>query len=377
MDLESMQAGGKPAEQEDLQMGTKWDQLVPGLGIKRNKRGSVWVLKYRFAGRQVWTTLGDIEMLTREEARALARVRKWAAKNGEAPPPKRRSSSLRVVDFCKIYLERHAKPQKKSWHKDQSRIRLYIAPLLGHLRLTDVDKRLIATIHQDIGSTKPYAANRVLEQLQTMFNLAAEWGYMPENLKNPAAGIRAFPETKRTRWLTSEEMSRLAAVLGSLPGGYSTYFWLLLLTGCRRSEMATLRWSHVDLEAGFIHFPKTKSGKPHTLPLSSAAMALLCALPARNAYVFPGRKKDDHWKRPDKVWQKIRRAANIPDVRLHDLRHTAASWLVQQKHSLETVRALLNHSTLHTTQRYTHLGNEHLREALEDYSKTLPVSRAG
>lgn len=357
-------------------MGITWDSSVPGLGLRKNKRSKVWILKFRNNNKQVMKVLGPADMLSRDEARALAKSTKWDAKQGKLPKPPKRLNAMSVERFCVEYMERHAKPRKKSWKKDQRRIDYYLLEKWGKRRLADISTADIAQIHSEIGKTAPIAANRLLEQLHKMFKLAATWNYYPADAINPAAGIERYKETRKTRWLTKSELERVMPLIDALPKHRATYFWLLILTSCRKSEILQLRWENVDLKHGNVFFEDTKNGEPYLMPLPSRAVDMLRELPQHGDWVFPGRKPGEHWKRPDKIWWKIRKAAGLDGVKLHALRHTVATRLLEKKYPLKTIGAVLKQKSLQATDRYAHAANEHLREVLEDHASDLPDSRS-
>ncbi len=354
---------------------TVWDKQVPGLGIRKNKRGSSsWVFKYRHSGRQVWVTLGPADLLAAPEARAQAKKIRWEAKQGHTPMPSPRAESItvetlvkRFLDFCDEHM------QLKSTEKYRSLARNHIIPMLGNRKVKDIRKSDIRKIHAQVGQKHRRAANMILEMVSSMWNRAIKQDWIPATAINPALGIERFPAVKRERWLTIDEMNRLAQALNTLEPFERAYFWLLILTGCRKSELAQLKWSQVDLENGSFYIRETKNGTPHWSPLAPQAVALLKALPRVNDFVFPGRKKNDHWQRPDKAWLRVRKSAGLDDVKLHDLRHTHGSWLAQQGNDLKLVGLSLNHRALQSTNRYVHFAKEALRTPLEQLASSLPI----
>ncbi len=352
-------------------MKAEWDKSVPGLGIRRNQKGLVWILKYRSSGKQLLVTLGPVDLISVDEARALAQRLKWEAKQGNGPQPKPRLLKKTVAELCSEYLERYARPRKKSWYKDEERIRGHIIPALGKHQVRDVTQADIANLHSKIGAKTPTTANRTLENLHKMFKLAVQWGYLPAGSINPAKGIERFPEVTKTRSMNKKELSRaIQAIDRDLPLNRRIYFWLLLITGARKTEILTLKWSDVDLDNGFVNIGITKNGEPHTLPLPANTLQMLRGLPRDSEWVFTGRK-GQHWKRPDKIWWEIRDRIDLRDVSLHTFRHTCASLLLQKNYPLKVVGEVLNHRSLTATNRYAHLEKEHLRNVLEDHAINL------
>jgi integrase len=232
----------------------------------------------------------------------------------------------------------------------------------------------VARLHRQLGEKHPYGANRLLELLSKMYELARVWGVVEEDYTNPARGIPKFREEKRDRWITPEELPRLAKAIDEEPNRPArAALWLYLLTGLRKSELLSLRWSDIDDHRQEIRLGRTKSGRSHYVPLSEAARKILQEIPRLedNAYVFPGAKPGHHLVNIDKPWRRVRQSAGIEDVRLHDLRRTMGSWLAQAGNSLHLIGRVLNHSTPSTTQVYARFGNDHVRSALESYGKQL------
>jgi integrase len=199
-----------------------------------------------------------------------------------------------------------------------------------------------------------------------MFNLAKTWELLKGD--NPAYGIKPFREEKRQRFMTPEELQKVNAALLEEPDWrWRAYFPLALMLGTRKSELLSMRWADIDPIASTWRIPETKAGNSHLLPLPKPAMEVLKALPSReqSEWVFPGDGASGHIVKPAKAWQRIRRRAGVIDVRIHDLRHTLASWLVGQGFNLPLVGRALNHSQPATTARYAHIALGPLRAALE------------
>lgn len=358
--------------EEIEEMGIHWDASVPGLGLRKNKRTKVWILKYRNNGIQTSHVIGPADVLGRDEARAIAKRIKWDAKQGKLPPPKKKVKSISVEKFCEEYLERHAKTKKPgSWHKDESRIKQYVLKAWGKKQLSSIEHADVANLHNEIGARAPVSANRLLEQLHKMFKLAMKWNYFPKDAENPAKDIDRFPESKKVRWLTKTEMERVIPLINELPLQRAAYFWMLIYTSRRRSEILKLKWKDVDLDTGTIYLGQTKNGDPDLVLMPQDAVAMLRQLPSHSEWVFPGRA-GQHWKRPDKVWWKIRKTAGIPDVSIHHLRHTVASRLLAKKYPLKVVGAVLGHKSLASSNLYAHMAKEQIRDVVEDHASDFP-----
>ena len=210
--------------------------------------------------------------------------------------------------------------------------------------------------------------NRVLVLLRYVFNLARKWN-VPGASVNPTAGLTTAPEVQRQRFLSAEETQRLIASLNADENQVAAKaILLLLLTGARRREVTRAKWEHVDWEKRTLLVPVSKSGRPRTIALNAAAIGLLRAMPPDSAspYVFPTQLTGLYCP-----WNRIRRRAGLADVRLHDLRHSFASFLVNQGVSLYVVQGLLGHTQARMTQRYAHLASQTLLDATEVVSGVI------
>jgi integrase len=260
-----------------------------------------------------------------------------------------------------------------------------ILPRLGKMRLKAIAKRDIEKLHSALKET-PYQANRVLGLLSAMFNYAIERGM---TVSNSAHGIEKFPEAKRERFLTIEEMQKLREAIEGYPDvSAHNALLLLMLTGSREGEVLKAEWEQFDLQRGTWTKParSTKQKKIEHIPLSPAARALLESMqtPGATGPLFPGRSGGARVSltRP---WRQVCRAAGLvetvtikgkrgplvryrPTLRVHDLRHNFASHLVNKGVSLQIVGKLLGHSQIATTMRYSHLQDAALRDATGIFS---------
>ena len=263
----------------------------------------------------------------------------------------------------------HAKATKRSWRSDEIISRIHILPALGHLTLDQIDSERIAELI-NVMRANGYASgttNRVLVLLRYIFNLARKWN-VPGVGANPTGGLSMAPEVHRQRFLTTEETRRLIAAIDEEQNQVAAKaIKLLLLTGGRRSEITQAKWEHVDWQRRTLLVPVSKSGKPRTITLNGAAIELLQSVPRLQSsdYIFPSPYSGHPFASLFYSWDRIRRRAGLVDVRLHDLRHSFASFLVNQGVSLYVVQGLLGHSQIRMTQRYAHLAPQTLLDAAE------------
>ncbi|MBK1631203.1 integrase [Thiohalocapsa halophila] len=366
-----------------------WDSDPPGFGVRVYPSGrKAFVLSYRVGGRKRLLTIGAYGVLTLDQARTAARAELAKVETGAADPLEDRQREARgesVRDLCAAYMERHGNA-KRSARDDARRIRQHVLPAWGGLKVKAVKRADVAALHSRIGKAgKPYEANRTLALLSKIFELARRWGYIPEDHGNPARDIDKFSEAKRDRWLTPEELPRLAQAINEEPNEAARHaLWLYLLTGARKSELLRARWADVSFERAELRLPETKAGGVHYIPLSGPALALLRQIPRTdgNPYIFPGRgargappeeraAAPAHLVNIDKPWQRVRKAAGVEDVRLHDLRRTVGSWLAQSGNSLHLIGRVLNHSNASTTQVYARFGEDSVRNALEQHGARI------
>jgi integrase len=346
------------------------DDIVRGLGVRVTATGKKsFVFEARIKGRPRRLTIGRWPDLNIVMAREKAMEICTAIARGEDPATdaKEAHKELTFGDLTAAYMDRHARPHKRSADEDENILRRYIPKGWNGRRLSDISRNEIAKLHARIGDEHGhYAANRTLALLRTMFNLARDWELFKAD--NPADGIKHFKEQKRERYLSPEELQRVNAALLEEPDWrWRAYFPIVLMLGTRRSELLAMRWADIDVTARTWRIPETKAGNTHLLPLSAPVMAILESLPSKDKseWCFPGDGASGHLMEPAKAWQRIRNRAGVPDVRIHDLRHTLASWLVAQGFNLPLVGRALNHTQVSTTARYAHLALDPVRAALE------------
>jgi integrase len=353
---------------------TIFDDDLAGFGLRLKPTGSrSFLIQYRNrGGRTRRLTIGAYGRLTPQQARAMA-VQLLAAVDRGEDPSEQRFASLHaptLEEFAARYIEDHAEKKKKasSVGEDRKLLRRYLLPAFGKRKMADISRAEVARLHGGLAAT-PYQANRVLALLSWMFNLAERWGVRPDG-SNPCRHVPRFREHQRHRFLSDDELARLGATLTEAEQqGLAVpvaAVRLLLLTGCRLSEILRLSWAEVDFDHHFLRLKDSKTG-PKVVPLGAAALALLSTLPRLpdNPFVLPGHRLGAHRGTLQSAWQHLRRLADLPDVRLHDLRHSWASMGVSAGHGLPVLGAILGHQKPATTARYAHLADHPLRAAAD------------
>lgn len=366
---------------------TIWDSDLSGFGVRVSKAGAKsYVLKYRVGAMQRWYTIGrhgspwTPEKARQEAKRLLGRV---AEGRDPAADRKRERHAETLAAFSKLYLSNYAEPFKKasSLRNDRANLNNHILPVLGAMRMNDITHGDIAQFHLSLKAS-PYMANRCVALLSHMFKKARAWGVCSGS-DNPAQGIEKFEEKARERYLSAGEISRLGRALRVVErAGRRPYavagIRLLMFTGARHSEILTLRWDYVDLDRRVLRLPDSKTGAK-TVSLSAPAVEVLSNLPriAGNPYVICGRKEGERLVNLQKFWRRLRKAALIPDVRLHDLRHSFASVGASGGMSLPVIGALLGHKRTQTTARYAHLSDDPKKAAAESIAAVIDANLRG
>jgi len=364
-----------------------WDGELPGFGVRIMPSGRrSYLVQYRTGRRSRRVTLGPHGVLTLDQARgmaieALAEVRSGGDPAGER---KERRSALTVQELANRFDAEHIQVHLKESTAGEYRrnLRRFILPVLGRHKVLEVTRADVARFHHDLRHI-PYQANRNLEIISKMFNLAEMWGLRPDG-SNPRKHLRKYPEQKRERFLSPSELRRLGEVLDTmeaerveLPSAIVAVR-LLLLSGCRLNEVMKLCWEHVDLAEGLLRLPDSKTGAK-TVQLGEAAVAVLRSIERQpfNRHVIYGTLPGKPLADLQPFWQRIRARAGLKDVRIHDLRHTYASVAVAAGQGLPMIGKLLGHSQVQTTARYAHLAGDPVRAAANDVSGVIAAGLLG
>ena len=392
---------------------TAWDGgdgSVKGFGVRRQRRDRVYMLKYRIGGRQRWYVIGPhgspwtVEGARKEARRLLGQV---AERSDPAAKRAQTKAAGSVAELCDLYLaeaptrllRKTGQPKKASTlATDAGRIERHIKPLLGRMPVAAVTRQDVENFLADVAAgktaadvkTRPRgraiveggegAATRTVGLLGGIFAYAVEKGMRHDN---PVRGVTRYKGRSSKRYLSAAELAKLGEALAAADrdGENATAtaaVRLLILTGCRRSEILAARREWVDTEHGYLHLPDSKTGQK-LVPLGAPALAIIAELPQvkGNPYLLPGEKKDMHFVGLPKAWDRIKGRAGLNDVRLHDLRHAFASVGASGGTSLLIIGALLGHRDTKTTQRYAHLQDDPVRAAANRISGTIDAAMKG
>ena len=381
-----------------------WDEDLAGFCLRVYASGrKVYALKYRVAGRQAWMTIGEhCEALTPDQARDIAKDALYLARKGTDPTaPKKVKDDLTVAKLIDLYLEEgpRTKPNKRdiSWRQDRSNLMRHVKPVLGKRLVSGLAKadltRMVSAISAGETATveKTKARGKALvtggggtaarsySTARAMFSWAIEQGHIVG--PNPCGGVKLAARPSVERFLSNDQALALLKALteleaeGEISARHAAIFKLLLMTGARRVEIAGLRWSEVDFERSRLVLPPERSkagGKmgDRRITLNSAALAILRELEksrGKALYVFPATKGGSgHTTAEGKIWrEKVLPRAKLPGVRIHDLRHSFASFALADGASLALIGKALGHASSRTTERYAQLADDPVREMAE------------
>ena len=274
--------------------------------------------------------------------------------------------------FAETYLP-WIRIRKRSWELDERLERTHISPDFGHKRLSEITR---SDIEKWLGGLvgrgyTPATCNRVLAVLKTMFSHAVERGAIAVS---PAKDVRPLNNPgRRERFLSKSEGRELLRRLAADACPKAKIIQLLILTGARKSEIMRARWEDLDPENHVLNVPLAKSGKLRRIILSDEALAVFAAIrpDPDSPWIFPGRDKNRPLSDIYDYWRGIRHELGLGDARIHDLRHTFASVLVNLGHTLYEVQQLLGHASPQTTMRYAHLANNTLFRATNRISEAF------
>ncbi|OLP58892.1 integrase [Xaviernesmea oryzae] len=359
-----------------------FDTELPGFGIRVMPSGKrFFLIQYRRHGRTRRVMLGQFGPLTAELARREALQMLGNVRGGGADPAAQRDlerQSMTVKALGERFLREHVavrcKPTTQAEYKRS--VELFINPFFGNQRARSVTAADVSDLHGTYAHI-PYQANRTLGVLSKMMNLAETWGIRDKH-SNPCEDIERYPEHKRERFLSAKEMKKLGTVLArsEADGTESPYavaaYRLLLLTGCRLSEIQKLQWQHVDIDEAQLNLPDSKTGAK-TVHLGQAAVEALKKVTRvkGNPYVIVGKVEGGYLTDLQKPWRRIRKAAGLDGVRIHDLRHTFASGGLLVGEGLPVIGKLLGHTQVQTTARYAHLAADPVKAAATRISERL------
>ena len=350
------------------------DGRLKGFGVRVTPAGNKrFFVHCQHRGERVWKIVGEADAMDIGEARSLAKTMLAVIRRGEAAPPRPEEALFEAV--AETVFRQHERLWKpRTLAVNRGYLRNQIMPCFAGRHIADIDGREVRNWFASLTAT-PVAADRSMPILSVIMREAERMGLRPEG-SNPCRGIRRYRRNGRERFLSDDEIRRLSAVLSERaerrPSQVAAVR-LLLLTGCRKSEILTLRWS--DYREGRLFLRDSKTG-PRTVWLSRPARTILDRLPRAGRWMFPapraGGPRGADWL--DRFWWDVRAEAGIEDVRIHDLRHTHASIALRQGATVLAIGRLLGHADPQTTLKYTHPADAMIADAAETVGRVLDGS---
>jgi integrase len=374
-----------------------WDSDLSGFALKTTPAGTrTYLVQYRLGGRAATTrrvTIGKHgSPWTPDTARKRAKQILGEVASGRDPAEALTEArkDLTVAGLCDLYVSEGCATKKSTTRAtDRGRIERHIKPLLGRKRCRSVTRGTVERFMLDVADGKtaadvktgprgraivrggPGTATKAVNLLGAIFTFAVNRRLLSDN---PVRGVKTFNTRKHERFLSPAELGRLGDTLsvaeeeGANPVAIAA-IRLLAMTGCRKSEILTLRWEHVDFERGCLRLPDSKTGAK-AVPVGAPVLELLTGLSRidSNPYVLPSSIGEGHFVGLPKIWRRVREKAGLPDLRLHDLRHSFASVGAASGDSLLIIGKLLGHAHTATTQRYAHLSDDPLKATAERIS---------
>ena len=347
------------------------DAALKGFGVRIMPSGRKrFFIHTQHEGRRIWKLIGEPGQMALAEARDAAITVLAAIRKGQpiiASPDDTLFEAVAEEVFRRY--SRHWKPSTLMVNRGY--LRNQILPWFKGQQIADITRKDVQDWFMSLHAT-PVAADRSAPVLSVIMAQAEVYGYRPEN-SNPCTGIRRYRRKGRERFMSDAELRCLGGVLSTYETDWpllTAMVKLLLLTGCRGSEIRTLQWR--DYRDGRLYLRDSKTG-PRTVWLSSPSRDVLAGLPRTSRWIFPSCQIDDSVSKTavTKFWRRVRSDAGLADVRLHDLRHVYASIAIMQGETIPVVGRLLGHNDTGTTLKYTHLSETAVRDAADAVGAVL------
>ena len=349
------------------------DTQIIGFSLEvRANGGATYYLRYFTPnGRQKQLKIAGVKDVTFDQARKRAKeLRAEVILGGDPLGKKRETKSIPTyAELAEQHIE-EAKRTQRSWWSTEGIIKKHLLPEFGKLRIDEIHPQRISKFLDDkkAAGYKPATVDKLRIIFGRSFSLAQRWR-LPGASVNPVRAVnRPVYDNRRHRHLTAEETQRLRwACESSANPQLKHIVGLLLLTGARLSELLQAKWEHVDLVTKLWFIPHTKNGRARHVPLPKPALAIIKELPRLPdcPYLLPNLETGEPFVTIKKAWQTARDSAGLGDLHLHDLRHAAASNLVNAGAEIWTVARILGHQSVHSSQRYAHHSAETLFKAIE------------
>lgn len=363
------------------------DKEIPGLIVivtATSSGGSFFVRYKNESGKTSYIKVGRTQEITLADARKKAKLLKLEIANGADPSNDKRvqKAVLTLSEFYEGHYKPYAAMHKRSAGSDHQLYRCRLEARFGHLRLNQITKTMIIGFHNELRESGLAGAtcDHYVKFLRHAFNLAIEWDLLKEN---PAAGVKLFNLANNVEhYLDATELEALMTVLKTGANRpVCMIIMFLLSTGARLNEALTAKWSQINRETRTWKIPAlvSKSKKARSVPLNDSVLAIISQLDteAEFEYLFVNRVTGKPYTNIHKAWGKIRTKAGSPHLRIHDLRHQYASFLVNSGRTLYEVQQILGHANSKTSQIYCHISTATLQAAANSASVIINKAMGG
>lgn len=338
----------------------------------RSSGAATWYLRYKVDSATKYFSFGPLSEVTLSQATKMALDMKAQIRaQGRDPRAeiKAKKEQLTFDEFYEQHLKPYCIPRKRSWARDEQLYRIRIKPEFGNKKLNQISRQQIQTFHTELlaEGLSHASCDLHIRFIRHAFNLAIDWSLFTE--KNPAARIPLYNKDNRVNNIPNDaELSRLFTVLktdSNRPICLIAMF--LIATGLRVGETLASQWQDVDIQNKtlIVRATNSKSGRQRAVPLNQSAIAVLQELDTQDKFdhLFINKETGKPYVTIAKVWDRLRKKAGLPKLRCHDLRHLAASLIINAGASLFIVQQVLGHSNPSVTERYAHLSQKTLQEA--------------
>jgi integrase len=341
-----------------------YDTKVPGLCLIVSPKGSKTFYVYRRVdGRPRHIRIGRFPEITILSAR-----QKSSQINSEIAEGTFAVASITGLTWGEIHRQyvEDSKSRIRSW-KDGITLNRTHLPDWNSWPIRGITYEVVAARHAKVGKKSPSVANRLLSLVSSVFKFGVQHGLLSRRIENPAKGIKKFPEKQRKRFLSPDEMDRFfKAVERAESRTFGDFFLMLLFTGHRSGKVKSMAWADINLPQRLWRIETNKNGEEISVHLTEAAVGILESRDQTTEWVFPSAtSKTGHITEPKKAWKELCEDAELHDFRIHDLRHTMASWQAINGVSLPIIGASLGHKSMASTARYAHLSLGPVRESVD------------
>lgn len=356
-----------------------YDKDIPNFMLEHRPSGETsWYYRYKLLnGRTKFCRLGKNRRMDAVEARKQAYIAEMLVAEGKDPSSGGTldiKEKLTLKDFAENAYIPHIRLRKRSWQLDVYMLKKYVYPYFAEENVHAVSSAVLVNWQRELfeRGLSFGTCNRIMALMRALFSSLVRSEIIGK-AQNPCLNVQNFAEPPaRERYLSQKEVRRLLHCLDNSPQSMGAAFIkLLLFTGARKSEILKAAWEQVDLSSRILTVPLSKSGKARHIALSEEAVSVIKSLPRTNKWLFPGTNPHKPMACPYYLWGKIKKNCGLTDIRIHDLRHSYASFMVNNGCSLYEVQKVLGHSDPRMTQRYAHLDTKVMLSAVDKTGRAI------